>query len=86
MTLGIGEILMGILGLVAAVFGIAYQSEKSKRQNAETERDVAKANVEVAEDQLKKAVKVEQIKNEPVEIDTDYDGFGGDDWMFKDRR
>lgn len=86
MTLGIGEIIMGILGLVAAVFGIAYRSEKSKRQNAETERDVVKANAEVAENQLKKAVKVEQIKNEPVKIDTDYDGFGGDDWMFKDRR
>lgn len=86
MTLGIGEIIMGILGLVAAIFGIAYQSAKGKRKDAETERDVAKANVEVAEDQLKKVAKVEQIKNEPVEINTDYDGFGGDDWMFKDRR
>jgi hypothetical protein len=38
MTLGIGEIIMGVLGLVAAVFGIAYQSEKGKRKDAEKER------------------------------------------------
>lgn len=86
MTLGIGEIIIGVFGIIAAVLGLAYQSEKTKRKDAETERDVAKANVEIAETQLKKVAKVEQIKNEPVEINPDYDGFGGDDWMFKDRR
>jgi len=84
--MGIVEVIVGVFGVIAAVLGLAYQSEKTKRKNAEKERDVANANVDVAEDQLKKVAKVESIKNEPVEIDTNYDGFGGDDWMYKDRR